>query len=197
MPDNTVRYGLRNVHIAFRAEDVEGEPAWDTPIAIPGAIRAELTPQGDEVKVYADDKVHFTAVTNDGYSGDLENSAIPDEILAEMLNYVIDANGAIIEDADALPKEFAIGFETQGDKKNRRAWFYQATAARPTASAQTREKAITPKSDVLPITVVPITIGGRNVVKGTMELSDTNQTEYEAFFESVYTEAPVPEVPEG
>lgn len=190
MPDNTVRFGFRNVHIAFRTADVAGEPAWSAPIAVKGGIKAELTPQGDEVKVYADDKVHFTAVTNDGYTGDIENSAIPDEILAQMLNYVVDANGAVIEDADALPKEFAIGFETQGDKKNRRAWFYQATAARPTASAQTREKAITPKSDVLPITIVPITIGGRNVVKGTMELAATNSAEYEAFFDQVYVEVP-------
>ena len=51
---------------------------------------------------------------------------------------------------------------------------------------QTKAESITPNTDVLNLTISPIEIGGKMIVRGEMELSDTNQTAFNNFFNAVY-----------
>ncbi len=184
---NKVTYGLKNVHVAFRsADDSSGEPVWATPIAIPGAVSFKPAAEGEEVKFYADNGVYFTATTNNGYSADLEMALVPDSTLATMLNWDTDANGAIVEDADALPAPFALGFEIDGDDKNRKTWFYECRAARPEREEKTKQSTIEVGTDMLKLTITAVAIGGVNVVRAVMEEADANSSSFDVFFDEVY-----------
>lgn len=194
MSQNKVTFGLEKVHIAFFDETSQTQPAWETPIPIPGAVRFTPTAVGETTNFYADNTLYFSYTANNGYTAELEMANVPDAILAEMLGWEIDENGALIEVSDAIPKHFALMGQIQGDKRNRRFVFYDCAASRPAKERQTKAESITPNTDVLNLTISPIEIGGKMIVRGEMELSDTNQTAYNSFFIAVYTPSFTPEV---
>ncbi len=194
MSANKVTFGLEKVHIAFLDETSPTQPAWKTPVAIPGAVRWTPTAVGESSTFYADNTAYFTVTANNGYTGELELANVPDAILAEMLGWEIDANGMIVEVSDAIPKPFALLGQVLGDKRNRRFVYYHCVASRPAKERQTKAESITPNTDVLNLTISPIEIDGKMIVRGEMELSDTNQTAYNSFFSAVYTPSFTPEV---
>lgn len=180
--ENKVLFGLSDVHIAF-----ESENGWETPVAISGAVSLSTSPEGNITKVYADNTVYFVSSSNNGYSGDLEMTLIPDTIKAKMFGWEIDSNGTLLETTDGIPKTFALMGSVCGDVKNRKFVFYKVQANRPDSNAKTKEENIDIETEKIPIQIMPFKIGDKNVIKGTMEKSDTNQLKYNAFFETVYT----------
>jgi phi13 family phage major tail protein len=183
MSQNKVTFGLDKVHIAFLTD--LATPTWETPVPIPGAVRFSPEPQGEESTFYADNGPYFTYTSNNGYTAELEMANIPDDILAEMLGWEIDANGMLVETTDGMPKEFALLGQVLGDKKNRRFVYYRCKASRPTAEHNTRGESVEPTTQTLNITILPIEINGKNVVRGVLELNDTNQAIYDNFFSTV------------
>lgn len=186
MSQNRVTFGLEKVHIAFVDEQAAQQPAWKTPIPIPGAVRWTPTAVGESSTFYADNTAYFTVTANNGYTGELELANVPDAILAEMLGWEIDDNGMIVEVSDAIPKPFALLGQVLGDKRNRRFVYYHCTASRPAKERQTKGESITPATDVLNLTISPIEIGGRMIVRGEMELNDSNAAVFNSFFNAVY-----------
>lgn len=190
---NKVTFGLRNVHVAF--QDTSGQTlAFDTPIKIPGAVRFTPTAEGDTNTFYADDGPYFVVSTNNGYTAEIEMALIPDSVLKTMLGWEVDDNGMLVELADAMPKKFALMGEVQGDAKNRRFVYYDVQANRPAKERATKTETTEPAPDVLELTIAPVEIGGKRIVKGDLELSDTNATQYNAFFNAVYTPTFTPPV---
>jgi phi13 family phage major tail protein len=183
MSQNKVTFGIEKLHIAFLTD--ETTPTWDTPVPIPGVVRFSPEPQGDESTFYADNGPYFTYTSNNGYTAELEMANIPDQVLADMLGWEIDTNGMLVETTDGMPKEFALLGQILGDKKNRRFVYYRCKASRPTAEHNTRGESVEPTTQTLNITILPIAIGGKNVVRGVLELSDTNQAVYDSFFNAV------------
>lgn len=196
MSQNKVTFGLEKVHIAFFDEQSQTQPAWETPIAIPGAVRWTPSPVGESSTFYADNTAYFTVTSNNGYTGELEMANIPDAVLAKMLGWEIDKNGMLVEITDAIPRHFALLGQVQGDKRNRRFVYYDCVASRPAKERTTKSESITPATDVLTMTVSPIEINGKMITKGDLELSDTNKAVYDAFFNSVYTPDFEEETPE-
>lgn len=187
MSQNKVTFGLEKVHIAFVDETSPTQPAWKTPVPIPGAVRWTPTAVGETSTFYADNVPYFTVTSNNGYTSELEMANIPDAILAEMLGWEVDDNGMIVEVADALPKKFAFMGQVQGDKRNRRFVYYDCQATRPTKERTTKGENIEITGEVLNLTISPIEIDGKSIVKGDLELSDTNTEAYNSFFDEVYT----------
>ncbi|UYL94215.1 major tail protein [Geobacillus phage vB_GthS_PT9.1] len=183
MSKNKVTFGLSNVHIAFLSD--EATPTWETPVKIPGAVRFAPEPQGEDVTFYADDGPYWAYTSNNGYTAELEMANLPDEILAEMLGWEIDANGMLVETTDGMPKEFALLGQIKGDQRNRRFVYYRCKASRPSSEHNTRGESTEPATQTLNITILPIEINGKNVVRGVIELNDTNQAIYDAFFSTV------------
>jgi phi13 family phage major tail protein len=186
MSQNKVTFGLEKVHIAFFDDQAPEQPAWKTPVHIPGAVRFTPTAVGETTNFYADNTQYFTVTNNNGYTAEIEFALVPDSVLAEMLGWVIDENGALIEVSDSIPKHFALMGQIQGDKRNRRFVYYDCIASRPAKERTTKNETITPATDVLNLTVSPIEIGGKMIVRGEMELSDSNATAYNGFFSAVY-----------
>ena len=182
---NKIKFGLEQVHIAFRGEDVDGRPSWDTPVAIPGAVNLSATPDGGESTFYADNTKYYTRRTNNGYTAELEMALVPDEVLAEMLGWEIDSNGMLVEDAEAVPKEFALMGQVQGDARNRRFVYYRCTASRPTQTHGTTTDTMTPTTETLNLTILPLEVAGKKLVRGVIELNETNEAAYNGFFDAV------------
>lgn len=182
---NKVRFGLERVHIAFRDTTAEEQPAWETPIHVPGVVNLSTTPEGGESAFYADNTKYYVRYVNNGYTGELEMAIFPDEILAEMLGWEIDDSGMLIEDADANAKEFALLAQIQGDARNRRFVFYRCTANRPSQTHATSTETITPTTETLTLTMLPIEVDEKKLIRAVIEPDETNQAIYDAWFEGV------------
>ncbi|MED4783442.1 major tail protein [Brevibacillus choshinensis] len=186
MTQNKVTFGLEKLHIAFFDVAAQGQPAWKAPIPIPGAVRWTPEAQGESSTFYADNTAYFVISSNNGYTGELELALVPDAVLAEMLGWELDDNGMLVEVSNAIPKKFALMGQVQGDQKNRRFVYYDCQATRPAKERTTKGESIEVTTDVLNLTISPIEIEGKMVVKGDLELNDTNATAYNSFFTSVY-----------
>lgn len=185
MADNKITFGLEQVHIAFRDPNEAAPPEYDAPIAIPGAVRFTPSVEGEEVKFYADNIPYYVVSSNNGYTAELEMALVPDAVLAEMLGWDIDDNGMLVEVADGEPTHFALMGQVLGDQKNRRFVYYDCIAARPAKEHATKGETIEPAADVLSLTILPIAISGTSVVKGVIELGETNESAYNGFFTEV------------
>jgi phi13 family phage major tail protein len=184
MSGNKVTFGLEKVHIAF-LDDSGSAPVWGEPVHIPGAVSLSPEPQGESSTFYADNGPYFTYDSNNGYTAELAMALVPDEILAEMLGWETDTNGMLVESTNGTPKEFALMGQVQGDKRNRRFVYYRCKASRPSKEMTTKGESVEPSQDTLSLTILPIEVDGKNIVKGVIELSDTNAAVYNGFFNAV------------
>lgn len=188
MSKNKVTFGLDKVHIAF-IDTASEELAWETPIAIPGAVGWSPEPQGESSTFYADNTAYFVVNSNNGYTGELEIALIPDAILAEMLGWEIDSNGALIEVSNAIPKKFALIGQILGDASNRRFVYYNCIANRPSKELATKGESTEVNADTLSVTISPIEVGDKMIVRADLELNETNATAFNGFFGAVYKPA--------
>ena len=184
MSTNKVKYGISNVHYAKMTVANDGTISYGTPVAIPGAVSLSADPEGDTSPFYADNIVYYTSVSNNGYSGDLEVAMLPDSFLTDILGAEIDSNGAIFEANDDTVSQFALMFQMDGDKANRRVCYYNVTAQRPSTEANTTEDSKEPQTDTISITMAPRTTD--KVVKCVMEKTEDNTAAYNGFFNAVY-----------
>lgn len=162
---------------------------YETPIPVEGAVNLALDPEGEESTFYADNGPYFSFTANNGYSGDLELAKLPDAIAVPMLGYLLDAQGMVIEIAGGDQRPFALLCQYKGDKKNRKMVFYNCKASRPNEEHNTQEDGIEVDTQTLPLVIQPIEIGGKDVVKGALELAGTpneqNTLAYNNFFYQV------------
>ncbi|GIP38307.1 hypothetical protein J31TS4_15870 [Paenibacillus sp. J31TS4] len=187
MSKNKVTFGLDKVHIAFvDPKATDEQPAWEAPIAIPGAVRWTPEAQGETFTFYADNSAYFRMTANNGYTGELEMANVPDSVKARLFGWQIDDNGMLVETTDGTPEKFALLGQVQGDQRNRRFVYYDCQASRSGKEQTTKNESVAPNTDVISIAVSPVDIDGKTLVKGDLELSDTNGTAYNSFFASVY-----------
>lgn len=179
---NKVLFGLKNLHVAFLDETAG---TYATPISVPGSVGLSLTPEGDSSPFYADNMLYFTSDTNAGYTGDLESALVPDAVLAEMLGWETDANGALVELADGVQKPFAMLFEVEGDAAKKRYAFFYAKAARPSEAHKTKTTNAEPDTQALALTIQPREIDGVNVVKSGIERTTANAAVFDAWYAAV------------
>ncbi len=179
---NKVFFGLEKVHVAFYDEEMG---LWDTTIPIPGAVSKTLTPEGDQTIFYADNVAYHTVNTNNGYMGELEMALVRDAVLAEMFGWEVDSNGLLVEISDGEPKPFALLYEVQGNEFNKRYVDYHCTASRPKEEHKTRGDKTEPGTSTISITVAPINIDDRMIVKAVIELGLANASAFNGFFDAV------------
>lgn len=180
---NKVKFGLSNVHVAKMIKGEDGAITYDTPFKIPGAVNLSLDAEGDNEPFYADNIKYFESFANNGYSGELEIAKIPDEFLKEILGQKIDSIGGVLENINDKITPFAFMYQIEGDVTGTRFCYYNATVSRPSTEASTTEDTKTPNTDTLSITTSAREDTGD--VRYKLALSDTNKTEYNAFFNTV------------
>lgn len=180
MEQNKVRFGLKNAHYAVITE-TDGAITYGKPVPIPGAVSLVLNPVGEKAEFHADDYEYFGATANQGYDGNLEIALIPDSFRIDVLGDREDANGALFENANAIPKNIALLYQFTGDKKAIRHVNYYCTVARPSIEGSTKGKGIEVKTETIPIAATPRPSDGE--VKSRLL---QGQEGYETFFETVY-----------
>lgn len=182
---NKVKFGIRSCYYAMITEDeTTGAVTYGTPISFPGAVSLSLDPEGgDPEPFYADDIIYYQSPgANNGYSGDFEVARVIDSFHKDVLGDIEDANGMLVEDADAMSKSFALIVQFSGDKHATRHVLYNCTASRPTFGSSTIEDTATPQTESLTITAIPQTFDTRHIVKAK---ATPDQSNYNNFFTAV------------
>lgn len=181
---NKVKFGLCNVHVAPITSSSNDSITYGTPFALKGAVNLTLDPEGESADFYGDNTKYFSEAANQGYSGNLEIALITDEFRTKILGESTDANGALTESTNDSIKDFALGFQIDGDKANRKFWFYNVSAKRPSTGSKTNENTKEPQTDTLDITATPRITD--NMVRTFLEKTDDNTAAYNSFFTAVY-----------
>lgn len=182
-----VEYGFRNVYYAV-ATDNGSTITYDTPKSFLtqgcGGISVTLAPAGNEVEMYADDVSWYSEATNNGYDGSLVLTKVSDDFKKDVLGFVADSNGALVENADAVQKKFALGFEVQGNDNPTRTWYKYCQVARENDDHSSKQESTTPAEKTMTLKVRPRPTDKE--VKISMQKSSTNETAYNGFFSAVY-----------
>lgn len=181
---NKVKFGLTNVHVAPITEQTSTTITYDTIFEVPGAVNLTLDPEGESADFYADNTKYFSDEANNGYKGNLEMALIPDIFRKKILGETVDSNGALVETSNDVIKPFALGFQINGDKTNRKYWLYNVSTGRPSTNAQTTENKNEPKTDSLSLSAMPRLKDGK--VRTFLEKTSDNETAYNSFFQNVY-----------
>lgn len=186
---NKVKFNLKNVHYAVVESETEGALTYSTPVAIPGAVSLSLEAQGDIEPFYADGIIYYQAAANNGYSGDLEIAMVPDkfreDVLCEKKETGDDTVEVLVENVNVEYKNFALGFQIDGDATNTLFWFFNCTVSRPTTEASTIEDTKTPQTDTLSISCAPAPDGNVRV-KTT---SEVDEAKIKTWFTKVWSKA--------
>ena len=153
--DNKVKFNLKNVHYAPIVSQTDTELTYGPVLALPGAVNLSLEAQGDIEPFYADGIIYYQAAANNGYAGDLEIAMTPDEFRRVILMEQEEADGVLVENVNVQYKNFALGFQIDGDQNETLFWFFNCSVSRPTTEASTLEDTKTPQTDTLSISCAP------------------------------------------
>ena len=182
MPNNKVKYNLKNAHYAMLHIAQDGTVSYDTPVAIPGAVSISLDANGEPENFYADGIAYYVINNNMGYDGDLELAIIPESFRVDALNETLDDNKVLIENANTELNSFALLFEFDGDVKHIRHVLYNCSASRPGIEGKTNEESREVQTETLTIKATPLASG---VVKAKTG-NTTDATVYQNWYQSVY-----------
>ena len=181
-----IKYGISNCWFAKATIASNGTASYSTPKALPGAVNLSLDQQGDRNDFFADNIAYYTSISNTGYEGDLELAMIPDDFYKDILGYLVDTNGVLIENAGADPVHFALTFQVQTDDGAKRVVLYNCVAQRPSVEAATKEDTIEPQTETIPlrITSIYLSAADKDIVKASC--LDTQTTAYNTWNSSIY-----------
>jgi phi13 family phage major tail protein len=139
MSENTVTFGIKNVHYSKITINPDGSISYGPVKALPGATEISLDAKGDMTEFYADDMLYYSASNNQGYDGKLSVANITEEFGIDILGEEKDADDEVVtENATAQGSKFALMFEFTGDVKAIRHVMYYCSASRPSLKSSTK-----------------------------------------------------------
>lgn len=187
MPENKIKYGIKNVHYAIATIAADGSATFDTPKAFPGAVSLSLSAEGERSPFYADNIEYWVGAANNGYSGSLEVARIIDDFAKDVLGEIEDSKHVLYEDADAGAVHFALIFQFEGDVNATRHVLYNCTASRPNIEGTTKGESIEPATETIDISAASIWVAAlsKNIVKAKTT-ADTSTSDYNNFLTAVY-----------
>ena len=145
--ENKVKFGLKRVAFAIATIADDGSATYGDVITFPGARSLSMEPQGAGEPWYADDGVYYYNSAPTSRQGDLEMARIIDAFKKQVLGYIQDEKGLLLEDMNPEEVHFALLFETMNDKKRRRYVMYNCMATAPTVGSATNEGSKEPQTE--------------------------------------------------
>lgn len=182
--ENKVTFGIKNVHYATFTEQDDGTVVYDPPQVFPGAVSIGLDPLGETSEFYADNVLYWSGAANSGYQGPFESAQLPDAFRVNILGDTMSPNGLLVENVDAIPRNFAMMFEFDGDVQKRRVCLYNCSVARPAISSTTNTNTKTPNVPSMQLTASPR-------ADGIVRAFTTDQTD-QNIYDNWYTQVPEP-----
>ena len=181
-PAPKITYGLKNIHYAIM-ERTDSGVTYGKPKKFPGAVNLTLTASNEAVDFYADDIIYYNTNDNSGYTGEIEAALVPDEFRKDVFGDEI-IDGLQFENAATDPKHIALMAEFNTDVIAKRICLYDVLCGRPDVTSKTKEKGRTPQTQKMSLTVYPIEINDKTVVKCTT-CAETPQETFATFFNAV------------
>jgi len=185
MPNNKVKFNLKNVHYALLTYGENDTPVYATPVAVPGAVSLSLDANGEPENFYADGMVYYVINNNMGYDGDLELALVPESFRTDVLKEELDTKKVLVEKANVETENFALLFEFDGDVRKIRHVLYNCSAARPNIESQTNEEEIEVRTETLALKATPMANGYVKARTG----DDTDEDTYNNWYKAVYLPA--------
>lgn len=182
MPNNKVKYNLKNAHYALLTFGADDTPQYGTPVPMPGSVSISLDANGEPENFYADGIAYYVINNNMGYDGDLELALIPESFRTDVLGEALDANGVLVENSNTELAAFALLFEFDGDQKHIRHVLYNCSASRPGIEGKTNEDSKEVQTETLTIKATPLPDGKVKAKTG----NTTNATAYNGWYNEVY-----------
>lgn len=188
MEENIVNWGLAASAWGKITVDEHGKDVYEAPKMFKGTRQINFTPDGEQVKVYADGTVVYVGKQNSGYSGTMEVTNLDDEFAIYALGEKKTDKKVIVEEQDGKGGRFYLLWEWEQDKKRTRHVMYNCTANRPDVSATTAGDggSKTAQNRTMNLTAIPRYDG---VIKART-CADTDETAYNSWFTTVYDPAP-------
>lgn len=177
---NKIKFGIKNCKFAVATIASDGSATYAAPKDLPGAVSLSLSPRGETTPFYADNIVYWTAISNNGYEGDLELARIPEAFLTDVMGYKAGGNGLVYEDANSAPVHFALLFQFEGDVSARRHVLYNCVASRPEIAGQTKGESIEPQTEAISLTATTIYVAAldKDIVKAYLNEGDAGYTTF-------------------
>lgn len=155
-------------------------------IKVPGIVGLSASPQTSSDAFYADNVEFFRASADNGDEVEIETAGLPDSLLADILGWRIDKNGALIRVANGVKKSFAMAFKVCGDKAERGKVYYEGTASIPEDSNQTKGDSTDVQTEKIKINFIARDFAGEKVVSARVD-ADSAPTAWTTFFTTPYT----------
>ncbi len=183
MSERIVSFGLKNVCYAVGTKENDAI-SYGNVKKIRGSQEISMDVIGGSTNVYADDCIKASFNQNAGKTVSLTMTVIPDEVKIDLLGYKYDENNNLVENNNAEPVIFALGFEIQGDREARRVWYLSCTAQPFNFSTKSKTDSVEANSTALAISVYPVKFDDYEILQVVGYQSHTN---YDTFFNSVPT----------
>lgn len=172
-----VTFGLKNVVYSL-ITDSDGILKYGNVKKLEGAQEISIDALGSLTNVYADDILYATAYNKVGANITLKVTDISDEFKIDVLGYQKSKNGNLVEMVKNIPQPFALGYEIQGDEKNRRIWFVYCVASPLSESSKSKADSIEANSLTLNITACMVVKGENQIIKTVANTYDDNYATY-------------------
>ena len=179
---NKITYGLKNVYYALIETEDEVDTVYAGPVHMPGGASISFSKNVNKTPIPADDDPEYAEIVDDkGYNGNLVLYDVPDSYLTDCLGMTLE-NGVIIENKNDKTNPFALLFEFDGDKLQKRHVFYRCVGEKPDVASQTKGDGTTANQVTLNMSATPTKDTGD--IKATCP---SGATAYKTWFEVVKT----------
>ena len=140
---NGARVGLSDLYYALLTTDASGGAVYEAPIAVTGAIEANIVPGSSLETLFGDDKPLAVAAATGAIELTLGVADIPLYIQAIFLGHDAPAAGAFLRKTTATPPWIAIGFKSIKSNGNYRyAWLLKGRFREPDLNHATKADTI-------------------------------------------------------
>lgn len=183
-------YGINKLYYAVITY-TNGVASFGTPTRMRGARKLSISPEGANEKFFADNGVYYIADKNNGRSGSIEVVGLNDQFLKDVFGYIEDANGVILEDADAHAAEVALLFECENDGPDpTRFVIFDVKFARPQEEHNTADDGINPDTVTMDYEAAPIELPWgtgetKNFVGGHLDKTTDTASTWAAWYSAV------------
>lgn len=184
-----IRIGMDMIYYAVMTD--EDNETYDTPVRIPGAVTATVSPTTNSETFYADDKADEVATSLGDISIEINPKDLPRDILADLLGATVDSNGVIAQASTDIAPYVAIGWRSRkSNGKYRYFWYYKGKFQPNEEEFQTKEDTPTFQTPTITGLFIPRNIDNAWRVRVDEDDAGVPSSVITNWFTSVYEETP-------